>query len=191
MFEDYNFILASQSPRRKELLHGLDISFSVFTDFEVEESYPDSLGTGEIAPFLSRKKADAYPRELGERDVLITADTLVFVGSRVLGKPKDRDDAVSMLKLLSGVTHEVITGVTVVSRGQSYTINVSSSVTFKILTDAEIDYYIDNYKPYDKAGGYAIQEWIGYIGIESIEGSYYNIVGLPVQRLYTLLKNIL
>lgn len=191
MFEDYNFILASQSPRRKELLHGLDISFSVFTDFEVEESYPDSLETGEIAPFLSRKKADAYPRELGERDVLITADTLVFVGSRVLGKPKDRDDAVSMLKLLSGVTHEVITGVTVVSRGQSYTINVSSSVTFKILTDAEIDYYIDNYKPYDKAGGYAIQEWIGYIGIESIEGSYYNIVGLPVQRLYTLLKNIL
>lgn len=191
MFEDYNFILASQSPRRKELLHGLDISFSVFTDFEVEESYTDSLETGEIAPFLSRKKADAYPRELGERDVLITADTLVFVGSRVLGKPKDRDDAVSMLKLLSGVTHEVITGVTVVSRGQSYTINVSSSVTFKILTDAEIDYYIDNYKPYDKAGGYAIQEWIGYIGIESIEGSYYNIVGLPVQRLYTLLKNIL
>lgn len=191
MFEGYDFILASQSPRRKELLAGMDVQFRVVTDFDVEESYPDTLELSEIAPFLSRKKADAYPHVLGEKEVLIAADTLVLVGGRVLGKPKDRGDAVAMLKLLSGVTHEVITGVTVVSRGQRYTIKVSSAVTFKILTDDEIAYYVDTYKPYDKAGSYAIQEWIGYIGIESIEGSYYNIVGLPVQRLYTLLKNIL
>lgn len=191
MFEGYSFILASQSPRRKELLAGMDIQFRVETDFDVEESYPDAMEIREIAPFLSRKKADAYPRELGEKEVLITADTLVLVGDRVLGKPRDREEAISMLKLLSGVTHEVITGVTVVSRGQHYTTKVSSRVTFKLLTDDEICYYIDTYKPYDKAGGYAIQEWIGYIGIENIAGSYYNIVGLPVQRLYTLLKNIL
>lgn len=191
MFEGYNFILASKSPRRKELLEGLGIAFRIDTDFEVEESYPATLEIGEIAPFLSRKKANGYPRELAEKEVLITADTLVFVGDKVLGKPKDRADAVSMLRLLSGVRHEVVTGVTVRLKGESHTIKASSYVTFKKLTDAEIDYYIDHYKPYDKAGGYAIQEWIGYIGIESIEGSYYNIVGLPVQRLYTLLNNIL
>lgn len=191
MFEAYNFILASKSPRRKELLKGLGIDFTVDTDFEVEESYPADMEAGEIAPFLSRKKAEGYPRALGDKDVLITADTLVFVDGRVLGKPQDRDEAVAMLHSLSGVTHEVVTGVTVTFKGQRYTIKVSSFVTFKVLSDAEIDYYIDNCNPYDKAGGYAVQEWIGYIGIENIQGSYYNIVGLPVQRLYTLLKNIL
>ncbi|MEG1553672.1 MAG: Maf family nucleotide pyrophosphatase [Rikenellaceae bacterium] len=191
MFENYSFILASQSPRRRELLQGLGVNFRVVTDFYVEENYPNSLDIGDIAPFLSEKKAAAYPYELSDKEVLIAADTLVFVGDKVLGKPKDRDEAVFMLRLLCGKRHEVVTGVTVVARGKKHTIKVSSYVTFKELTDFEILYYIDTFKPYDKAGGYAIQEWIGFIGIEKIEGSYNNIVGLPTDKLYTLLKNIL
>ena len=180
----YDIILGSQSPRRKELLSGLDIDFSVCTLPDIDESYPETLQGGDIPLFISAKKADAFRTMLQERTLLITADTIVWLSNRVYGKPVDEADAISMLKDLSGHTHEVFTGVTLTTIQKQKSFVVSTKVTFASLSDEEIYSYVTNYQPYDKAGAYGIQEWIGYIGVESISGSYFNVMGLPIQRLY-------
>lgn len=189
MFEnlkDYKIILASQSPRRKELFTGLNIPFEV-ASIDVNESYDKELIRGvDIPCFLAKKKADAC--QLQEDTLLITADTVVWHNEEVLGKPRDREDAKRMLCTLSGNTHEVITGVSIKTKKKQKTFSVVSKVRFAKLEEEEIDFYIDKYKPYDKAGAYGVQEWIGYIAVEYIEGSFYNIMGLPIQRLYFELK---
>lgn len=186
-FPEYNFILASKSPRRQQLLKSLDIDFLVQTR-EVEESYPDHLSREEVPVYLAKLKAAAFKTELKENDLLITADTVVCLGNRILGKPVDYDEAFSMLNDLSGKNHQVITGVCLTSRSKQNSFHSVSEVTFKALTKEEIDYYVLNYKPYDKAGAYGIQEWIGTIGIKHIEGSFYNVMGLPIQKLYEMIK---
>lgn len=184
----YNIILASKSPRRQELLKGIGVDFSILTK-EVDESFPSKLPLIDVAPFLSLKKAKAFEdSELPENYMVITADTVVIVENEILGKPKDRDDAIRMMNLLSGKAHKVVTGVTVHTKEKTKTFSVTSKVTFETLDNQEIDYYIDNFKPYDKAGAYGVQEWIGYIGVSNVEGSYYNVMGLPTQRLYKVLK---
>lgn len=183
-------ILASASPRRKELLAGLDIEFEVRLLPGIDESYPANLPTGKIAEYIACEKAAAYNGEIGDDEVLLTADTIVVVDDKVLGKPVDADDARRMLGMISGKTHQVITGVCLSTREKTHSFSVETDVTFKILENDEIDYYIENYKPFDKAGAYGIQEWIGYIGVESIKGSYFNVMGLPVQRIYKELKNV-
>lgn len=183
-------ILASASPRRKELLAGLDIDFEVRLLPGIDESYPANLPTGKIAEYIACEKAAAYNGEIGDDEVLLTADTIVVVDDKVLGKPVDADDARRMLSMISGKTHQVITGVCLSTRKKTHSFSVETDVTFKILESDEIDYYIVNYKPFDKAGAYGIQEWIGYIGVESIKGSYFNVMGLPVQRIYKELKNV-
>lgn len=191
MVNQYHIILASQSPRRKELLGGLGLDFEVRVLPGIDESYPDTLAAVDVAKFISRKKADAYRRQLRANDLLITADTVVIVDDRILGKPHDGAEARLMLRLLSGRTHQVITGVTLLTCRTERSFDVTTDVTFKQLTDAEIDYYVDYYKPFDKAGAYGIQEWIGYIGVTGLNGSYYNVMGLPVQRIYTELQTML
>jgi len=191
MFENlkkYKIVLASNSPRRKELLGGLGLPFEVRTKKGIDESYPEGLNGEEIALHISKKKADAYRSDMADDEMIITADTIVYVDGEVLGKPKDKDDARRMFRLMSGRKHQVITGVCIVTKEKSVQFASMTDVTFTQLTDEETDFYIDNYKPYDKAGAYGIQEWIGYVGITGIEGSYFNVVGLPVQRLYTALK---
>lgn len=183
--EKYKMILGSASPRRKELLSGLGIAFEVKT-IEVNESYPSSLGGMEIPCYLAEKKANAH--KLNDNDLLITADTIVWLEGQVYGKPKDKNDARRILKSLSGKTHQVISGVCVRTPKKQKTFSVVSDVRFGTLKNSEIDYYIENFNPYDKAGAYGVQEWIGYVAVERIEGSFYNIMGLPVQRLYTVLK---
>ncbi len=181
----YRVILASQSPRRRELLAGLGIDFEVMP-LSVDESYPANLKCEEIALYLSELKAKAFDFKKGyQNSLLITADTIVWLDGEVLPKPKDRDDAVRILTKLSGEVHKVITGVTLKTKEKSRSFHSTTNVRFKKLTKEEIDYYIENFKPYDKAGAYGIQEWIGFIGIEKIEGSYFNVVGLPVQKVYT------
>lgn len=180
------YILASNSPRRKELLAGLGIDFEVKVMQGIDESYPDGLPMEEIPQYISRKKASAY--SLADDELLITADTIVWVDGEVLGKPKDREDAYGMLRKLSGKTHQVVTGVCLTTRQASHSFASVSNVTFADLSDDEIYYYIDNYRPFDKAGAYGVQEWIGYIGVTKLEGSYFNVMGLPVQRLYSELK---
>lgn len=184
----YNIVLASKSPRRQELLKGIGVDFTILTK-EVDENYPQRLPAIDVAPFLSLKKAKAFEdAELPDNYMVITADTVVIVENEILGKPKDRDDAVRMMNLLSGKMHKVVTGVTVHTKEKTKTFSVTSKVTFETLDNQEIDYYIDNFKPYDKAGAYGVQEWIGYIGVSNVEGSYYNVMGLPTQRLYKVLK---
>jgi len=179
-----NIILGSKSPRRKFLLEKLDIPFEVQSK-DVDEDYPDDIKGIDIALYLSEKKAEAFKKDLLSPDtILITADTVVWLDGQVLGKPADAQEAFSTLRALSGRKHQVITGVCLSSSGKQKSFFVSTDVYFKELSDAEINYYIDYYKPYDKAGAYGIQEWIGYIGIERIEGSFYNVMGLPVQALY-------
>lgn len=184
----YKIILASNSPRRKELLAGLGLEFEVRTLQGIDESYPSSLRGEEIPMYISGQKAKAYKASMSDDELIITADTIVYVDGEVLGKPKDADDARRMFHLMSGRKHEVITGVSIVTSERTVQFATTTQVSFAQLTDEEIDYYIERYKPYDKAGAYGIQEWIGYIGITGIEGSYFNVVGLPVQRLYTELK---
>lgn len=186
--KDKNVILGSRSPRRAELLKGLGISFTQCTDMDNDESRPTDLSKNGVPSYISEKKSNAYPKELNENDILITADTIVWVEDEVLNKPKDRDDAIRMLNMLSGRMHEVITAVTLRSKDKMQTFLASSFVHFRPLEDEEIEYYVDNYKPYDKAGAYGIQEWLGFIAIERLEGSYFNVMGLPVQRLYVELK---
>ena len=185
----YNIILGSQSPRRQELLHGLDVNFTVNVIAGLEENYPATLQGEEIPMFLAQQKAEAYLNSLTPKDMLITADTIVWLDGIVYGKPKDEADAKKMLRALSGKTHDVITGVCVTTTERQETFAAVSKVTFASFSDDEIDYYIEKYQPMDKAGSYGVQEWIGYIGVERIDGSFYNVMGLPVQRLYTLLKN--
>lgn len=185
----YNIILGSQSPRRQELLHGLDVNFTVNVIAGLEENYPATLQGEEIPMFLAQQKADAYRNTLTPQDMLITADTIVWLDGIVYGKPKDEADAKKMLRALSGKTHDVITGVCVTTTERQETFAAISKVTFASFSDDEINYYIEKYRPMDKAGSYGVQEWIGYIGVERIDGSFYNVMGLPVQRLYTLLKN--
>lgn len=184
----YKIILASNSPRRKELLGGLGLSFEVRTLKGIDESYPADLKGEDIPIYISGKKAEAYRDVMAEDEMIITADTIVYDNSQVLGKPKDREDAISMLRQLSGHAHDVITGVSIVTKEKTIQFASTSKVYFASLTDEEIEYYVDLYKPFDKAGSYGIQEWIGFVGVTRIEGSYFNVMGLPIQRLYTELK---
>ena len=184
----YKIVLASNSPRRKELLGGLGLEFFVRTLQGIDESYPSDLKGEAIPMFISGQKAKAYKDTMDDDELIITADTIVYVDGEVLGKPKDAADAQRMFHIMSGRTHEVITGVSIVTKEKTVQFATTTRVTFAEISDEEIDYYITNYHPFDKAGAYGIQEWIGYIGITGIEGSYFNVVGLPVQRLYTELK---
>ncbi len=184
----YQIVLASNSPRRKELLQRMGVDFKVRTLYGIDESFPDSLRGEDIVRYISRSKANAYRTSMAPNELLITADTIVYVEGEVLGKPKDADQARAMLHLLSGKSHQVITGVTIVTADRTENFGVTSLVKFATLTDEEIDYYVDNFLPFDKAGAYGIQEWIGVVAVEEIKGSYFNVVGLPVQRLYQKLK---
>ncbi len=201
MLEDlkkYSVVLASNSPRRKELLSGLGVNFSVKTLPDVDESFPDTLKGEEIPLFIARKKADAYKvlfssvtsNEVEEPLLVITADTIVWLEDEVLGKPANATEARAMLSKLSGKKHQVITGVCLTTALWQKSFAAVSEVQFSSLTEEEMDYYIHNYCPYDKAGAYGVQEWIGFIGVESIQGSYFNVMGLPIQRLYRELKTI-
>lgn len=185
----YQVVLASNSPRRKELMKRLGVPFKVRTLLGVDESYPDTLQGEDISRYISRKKAEAYRSSMAPHELLIAADTIVSVEGQVLGKPRDADDAKRMLHLLSGRIHQVITGVTVITQDRMETIAVTTHVKFAALTDEEINFYVDNYLPFDKAGAYGIQEWIGLVAVEELRGSFFNVMGLPVQRLYNLLKN--
>lgn len=187
---NYHIILASNSPRRRELLSGLGLDYEVRTLPGIDESYPETLQGEEIPVYISSQKASAYLGELKENELLITADTIVWLDGRVLGKPSDEEDACQMLRALSGKTHQVITGVTLATTTFQKSFASVSQVTFATLSDEEIKYYISRYHPMDKAGSYGVQEWIGFIGVERIEGSYFNVMGLPVQRLYRELKEI-
>ena len=184
MLENYHIILASNSPRRQELLKGLELDFEIITIPGLDESYPETLNGEEIPLFLARKKGAAYTSYLRNNVMIITADTIVWLENKVLGKPESREDAIQMLQMLSGKTHQVFTGVCIKTEKKEVSFCVASDVRFAKLTYEEIVYYVNKYKPYDKAGSYGVQEWIGYIGVEHINGSFYNIMGLPVQRLY-------
>ncbi|MBP5513230.1 MAG: septum formation protein Maf [Bacteroidaceae bacterium] len=188
---NYKIVLASASPRRKELLKGLGLDFEVRLLPGIDESYPEGLGGEEIAQTISQKKANAYKATIADDEVLITADTIVWLDGQVLGKPHDEEEAKCMLQVLRGRTHQVITGVTLLTREKQRTFAVISDVTFDNLSDEEILYYVQNFHPMDKAGAYGIQEWIGFVGVERIEGSYFNVMGLPVQRLYKELKQFI
>lgn len=184
----YNIILASNSPRRRELLSGLGISYEVRVLSGIDESYPADLPGEEIPQYISRRKAAAYT--LSPQELLITADTIVYLDGQVLGKPVDEADACQMLRQLSGHTHQVITGVTLTTTQWQHSFACVSQVTFGDLSPQEIEHYVTHYKPLDKAGAYGIQEWIGYIGVTGLQGSYFNVMGLPVQRLYSELKKL-
>lgn len=184
----YHIILASNSPRRKELLAGLDIPFDVRVIDGIDESFPHDLLTKDIAGYIAKKKADAYQQTMAADELIITADTIVILGQKVMGKPKDAAEAVGMLQELSGHTHQVITGVCLTTKEKQVSFSVETDVTFKTLTDEEIRYYVEHYRPFDKAGAYGIQEWIGHVGVTGMNGSYFNVMGLPVQRIYEALK---
>ena len=190
MMQDKKILLASNSPRRRELLAGLDIAFEVRVLPGIEESYPEGLSAALTAEYITDEKARAYEGSIAEDEVVITADTIVVVDNEILGKPQDAEDACRMLRKISGRTHQVITGVCLMSAGKKRTFSVSTDVTFKELTAEEIDYYVENYRPFDKAGAYGIQEWIGYVGVTNLSGSYFNVMGLPVQRIYSELQKL-
>lgn len=185
MESEYKIILASNSPRRRELLAGLGLAFEVRVLEGVDERYPESLPADDVAEYIAAEKAEAYRSVMQPDELLITADTVVICDGEVLGKPVDEADACRMLRQLSGKTHHVVTGVCLTTTNDQRRFSVTTEVTFKPLTDSEIRYYVDNYHPLDKAGAYGIQEWIGYIGCTGLRGSYYNVMGLPVQRIYT------
>lgn len=180
--------LASKSPRRQQLLQGLEISFDIWSK-EVDETYPDHLEREEIPLYLASKKADAFRSDLTEADILITADTIVWIAGQVLNKPADRAEAIHMISLLNGKTHDVYTGVSIVSVEKTELIWDSTRVHFSLLDEKEIAHYVDNYSPYDKAGSYGAQDWIGLVGIDRLEGSYFNVMGLPVHKVFKALKN--
>lgn len=184
----YNVVLASNSPRRKELLSGLGIPYEVKTLPDIDESFPEGLDAEEIPVYIARVKADAYRPIMGAKELIITADTIVWLNGEVMGKPCDEADARRMLKALSGQTHQVITGVCLTTNMRQVSFATVTDVTFACLSDEEINYYVEHYRPMDKAGSYGIQEWIGFVGVERISGSYFNVVGMPIQRLYTELK---
>jgi septum formation protein len=180
--KNYNLILASASPRRQQFFKDLDIDFTIQLK-EVDEIYPQELNGSEITDYLADLKSKAFTN-LSEKDLLITSDTIVWLENKALGKPKDAQDAFKMLRALSGKKHDVITSISIKSKHFQKIVNNTTIVSFKEITDEEIEYYIKNYTPLDKAGAYGIQEWIGFIAIEKIEGSYFNVVGLPVHKLY-------
>lgn len=184
----YKLILASNSPRRRELLSGLGLDFEVRVLPGIDESHPADLQGGDIPLYISKEKANAYIGQLRDDELLITADTIVWLDGEVLEKPKDEADACLMLHKLSGKTHQVFTGVCLTTTEKQVAFSCRSDVTFCQLSDDEINYYVQQYRPLDKAGAYGVQEWIGYVGVERIEGSFFNVVGLPVQRLYKALK---
>ena len=186
----YKIILASNSPRRKELLSGLGVNYEVKTLPDVDESYPDGLSGEEIAKHIARGKAEAYRSLIQADELVITADTIVWLDGTVMGKPKDEEEAKDMLMRLSGKTHQVITGVCLTTASMQKTFATVTDVTFAILTDEEVDYYVTRFQPMDKAGSYGVQEWIGFVGVENLSGSYFNVMGLPIQRLYTELKKL-
>ncbi len=186
--KNFHIILASNSPRRRELLAGLGIDFEVRVLPDIEENYPPTLPVSQIAQYIAKEKAQAYREVMTDDQLIITADTVVVAAGEVMGKPVDADDAFGMLRKLSGCKHQVITGVCLTSTAVQREFSVTTDVAFKQLTDDEIHYYIDHYHPFDKAGAYGIQEWIGYIGVTGLEGSYFNVMGLPVQRIYTELS---
>lgn len=186
--EKYKVILASNSPRRRELLAQLCVEFEVAPSIEIDECYPLTLPLKEVASYLSCLKANAYKSLIDSNQLIITADTVVLNGNEVLGKPKNQSEAILMLKSLSGCVHDVITGVTITTKEKQVTFSVETKVKFAQLEDDEIEWYIKTYLPLDKAGAYGIQEWIGCIGVKSINGSFYNVMGLPLHRLYNELK---
>jgi septum formation protein len=188
MVTEYKIVLASNSPRRKELLAGLDLDFTVKILPDIEETYPEALWKEEVPVYLAKQKAEAYQSILEENTLLITADTIVWLNGVIYGKPENEEDAKQMLRHLSGNVHEVITGVCLTTKEKQKTFYAVSQVKFAVLEEEEIDYYVKKYKPYDKAGAYGVQEWIGYIGVESLSGSFYNVMGLPVRLLYKYLK---
>lgn len=199
--KDYKIILASNSPRRKELLAGLDMPFEVKVLKGIDESYPSTLSPYETTQYIASKKADAYRGLLADGILILTADTVVIAPTEdeqndkegrgiILGKPKDAEDAKRMLRMLSGKTHHVVTGVCLTTVKEQHQFSVTTEVTFKSLSEEEIEYYVSKYKPFDKAGAYGIQEWIGYIGCTGLKGSYYNVMGLPVQRIYEELNQM-
>ena len=185
---NYNYILASGSPRRRELLSGLGLDYEVRLLPDIDETYPPTLKGEDIPIEISRKKAEAYRPTMADNELIITADTIVYLDGEVLGKPADESEARQMLRRLSGKTHQVITGVTLLTKERQHSFACTSNVTFASLSGHEIDHYVTHFRPLDKAGAYGIQEWIGYIGVTRIEGSYFNVMGLPVQRLYQALK---
>ena len=180
----YHVVLASNSPRRKMLLNGLGIPFEVKVLPGIDENYPDDLPLVQVAEYIAREKADAYKPTMEPDELVITADTIVIAEGQVMGKPKDEDDVRRMLGILSNRTHQVVTGVCITTAERQSSFSAVTDVTFKQLTSEEIDYYIENYHPYDKAGAYGVQEWIGYIGVSTINGSFYNVMGFPIQRIY-------
>ncbi|WP_298309011.1 Maf-like protein [Flavobacterium sp.] len=190
MLKDYKIILASGSPRRQQFFKDFDLKFEIRLK-EIEEIYPDNLKAEEITNYLAELKAQAFEGELASNEILITSDTLVWLNGKALGKPKDYDDAFQILKSLSNQTHEVITSVCFKTNIKTETIFDVTKVSFRELSGDSIRYYLDNYKPFDKAGAYGIQEWIGLIGIHKIEGSYTNVVGLPTEKVYTYLTSYL
>lgn len=185
---DYRIVLASNSPRRKELLSGIDVKYEFRMLPDIDESYPETISADEVAEYLAEKKASAYLPELKEDELLITADTIVLLDGMVIGKPVDEADAIRMLQLLSDRTHRVITGVCLASKKKQVVFSDTAHVTFGKLNDEEIKYYVSNYRPYDKAGAYGVQEWIGYVAVERIEGSYFNVMGFPIFKVYKELK---
>jgi septum formation protein len=187
--KDYKIILASQSPRRKALLKGLDLTYETRLIPDIDETFPDSMAGSEVPLFLAKRKAQAY--KLNKNEILLTADTVVLLEDKILNKPQDEQDARQMLESLSGKKHEVVTGVCLTSTEKQKAFSCSSFVFFKTLSAEEIDYYLINYKPFDKAGAYGIQEWIGFAAIDRIEGSYFNIMGLPVHLVYTELTRFI
>ena len=187
----YRIVLASKSPRRIELLKGLGFEVKTVCSQGPDEIYPSNLTEGDIPLYLAKLKSSVYTGELEQNDILVTADTIVWLDGKVIGKPADREEAISMLQSLSGRMHEVYTGVCMRLKDKEHSFVSCSKVFFAALSPQEIEYYVDNFKPFDKAGAYGIQEWIGYIGVEGIEGSYFNVMGLPVQRLYTEMTSFL
>lgn len=191
MLDNKRLLLASASPRRRELLASLDADTQLVTLHDVDESYPAYMPVDMVPQYIAEKKRDAYDvSDLKDGDVLVTADTVVILDDRLLGKPASEEDARMMLQTMSGKTHTVVTGVTLTTRDKSISFSAKTKVKFATLSDNEIDYYLKRYRPLDKAGSYGIQEWIGYIGIEGIEGCYYNVMGLPLNQLYTHLKEL-
>ncbi len=180
-------ILASKSPRRQELIKGLELDYRIVT-YEVDESFPENLQAQEIAEFLAKKKADAYEGSIEESEILLTADTIVWINNRVLNKPENEQEAFQMLKLICGNTHEVFTGICLKNKNKEIVFSEKSKVSCRKLSDEEIWHYINNYKPFDKAGSYGIQDWFGYTAVQKINGCFYNVMGLPVSRIYTELQ---
>ncbi|MGI6048442.1 MAG: Maf-like protein [Petrimonas sp.] len=186
---NYKIILASNSPRRKELLSGLDIGYEIRTLPDIDEEYPNDIPLEKVAEFLARKKTAAYLPVLNDNELLITADTIVFLNNKIYGKPVNNADAEQMLRDLSGQIHLVITGVCLTSTKKQVVFSDTTKVTFSDLSDEEIEYYVEKYQPIDKAGAYGVQEWIGYVAVKHIEGSYFNVMGLPIHRVYEELKS--